>query len=157
MDPITIGSLIGVGKEIISRVWPDPQDQAEELRKLEELRQKGDLAHLDAHIKSLLGQLEINKIDASSGSKFQAWWRPAVGWVGAVSLALMYIPKAIVMTYIWTYQSVVILSKWGGEGAVIVPDFPDLGVSDIIGLLMSMLGIAAMRSYDKKQGTDTKK
>ena len=157
MDPVTIGSLIGVGKELIGRIWPDPQEQAEELRKLEELRQKGELSHLEAHVKSLVGQLEINKIDAASGSKFQSWWRPAVGWVGAVSLALMYIPKAIVMTYMWTYQSVVILSRWSGEVPVAVPEFPDLGVSDIIGLLMSMLGIAAMRSYDKKQGTDTRK
>jgi hypothetical protein len=37
-----------------------------------------------------------------------------------------------------------------------LPVFPDLGVSDIIGLLMSMLGVAAMRSYDKKNGIDSK-
>jgi len=152
-----LDSLVNVGIEIAKRVWPDPAQQAMQILKLEELRQKGDLAELDAQVKSLTGQLEINLADAKSTNWFQANWRPAIGWVGAVSLALTYIPKALVITYIWTYQSITLLSNWDGVAPMIIPEFPDLGVSDIIGLLMSMLGIAAMRSYDKKQGTDTKK
>jgi len=153
---IGVGALFEIGKDIIGRVWPDPQKQAEEVRKLEELRQKGDLAELEAHIKLLTAQAEINLADAKSGSLFQAGWRPGIGWIGAISLGLMYIPKALMMTYIWTVQALTILNSWDGEEALIIPAFPDLGVSDIIGLLMSMLGVAAMRSYDKKHKTDTK-
>lgn len=155
MDPVT--ALLGIGEAAIDKIWPDADEAEKRKLALASMAHAGNMANLEKEVKSIVGQLEINKIDSASGSKFQAWWRPAVGWVGAVSLALMYIPKAIVMTYIWTYQSIVILSRWNGEGEVIIPSFPDLGVSDIIGLLMSMLGIAAMRSYDKKQGTDTKK
>jgi len=39
---------------------------------------------------------------------------------------------------------------------LVVPTFPDLGVGDVVGLLMSMLGVAAMRSFDKVKSTDTK-
>ena len=155
LDPLS--AIFDAGKMIISRVWPDPAQQAEQLFKLEELKQKGDLAELSAHVQLLNGQLEINLEDAKSSNWFQANWRPAIGWVGAVSLALTYIPKALVITYIWTYQSITLLSNWDGVSLMVIPEFPDLGVSDIIGLLMSMLGIAAMRSYDKKQGIDTKK
>lgn len=154
IDPLT--AAFDIGKSIISRVWPDPKDQAEQLFKLEELKQRGDLASLNAHVIAMQGQMEINLADAKSGNKFQASWRPAIGWVGAISLALMYIPKSLVMTYIWTTQSLTILSGWDGVQDLIIPIFPDLGVSDIIGLIMSMLGVAAMRSYDKKHGTDTK-
>lgn len=78
MDPVTIGSLIGVGKELISRVWPDPQDQAEELRKLEELRQKADLAELQAYIQVMQARLSVIQAEASSEHFLTANWRPIV-------------------------------------------------------------------------------
>lgn len=154
LDPIT--ALLDIGTTIINKVWPDPAQQAEAQAKLQKLAQEGDLARIQAEVQLLLGQMEINKIDAASSNWFQSGWRPSIGWVGSLSLALMYIPKALVMTYIWTYQSITILAGWDGVSALAVPAFPDLGVSDIIGLLMSMLGVAAMRSYDKRHGTDSK-
>lgn len=153
-DPIS--ALFTIGSTLVDRLVADPNAKAEQLFALEKLRQEGDLSRMDAQVKLLLGQIEINKIDAQSKNWFQASWRPAIGWVGAVSLALMYIPKALVMTYIWTFQAVSILNGWDGISALVIPTFPDLGVSDIVGLIMSMLGVAAMRSYDKKNGTDTK-
>tara|TARA_R110000772_G_scaffold109646_4_gene212941 strand:- start:487 stop:963 length:477 start_codon:yes stop_codon:yes gene_type:complete len=154
LDPLT--AAFDIGKSILSRVWPDPKDQAEQLFKLEELRAAGDSEKLNAHVQAMAGQLKINLADANSGNAFQSGWRPAIGWVGAVSLALMYIPKALVITYIWTYQAIVTLNGWDGVSDLILPIFPDLGVSDIIGLIMSMLGVATLRSYDKGKGTDTK-
>jgi hypothetical protein len=154
-DPLT--AAFDIGKVLIGRIWPDPNQQAEQLFRLEELKQKGDLAQLNAMVQGMAGQIQINIEDAKSGNWFQSSWRPAIGWVGAISLALMYIPKALVMTYMWSYQSITILSAWDGVAALSVPAFPDLGVSDIIGLLMSMLGVAAMRSFDKKNGTQTDK
>ena len=89
------------------------------------------------------------------------------------SLGMAYIPKSIVITLVWFYQCYRILKETGGvivnkvaaEAVGAVPEitytlvplpvFPDLGTGDIIGLLGSMLGIAAMRSWDKKNGTET--
>lgn len=156
MSIAAITGLVEVGKGLIDKFFPDPAQKAEALFKLKELEKKGDLEDLKAYVTLMTGQIEINKIDAQSRSKFQSWWRPSIGWVGAISLALMYIPKALVMTYIWTYQALVILAGWDGISTLSIPSFPDLGVSDIIGLLMSMLGVAAMRSYDKTKNVDTK-
>lgn len=157
MDPVTIGGIFTLGEKLISRIWPDPQKQAEELRKLEELKQKGDLAELNSHVQLMLKQAEINLADAKSNNWFQAGWRPSIGWVGSISLALMYIPKAIMLTVIWSWQCISLLTAEAvNVASVVLPTFPDLGVTDIIGLLMSMLGVAAMRSHDKTKGVDTK-
>ena len=154
-DPIS--AAFDLGKIAIEKLFPDKTKRAEEMRKLEELRQNGDLARLNAHVQLMLKQAEINLADAKSGKWFQAGWRPAIGWVGALSLALMYIPKAIVMTAMWTWQCWATLTAESVDIAtVVLPVFPDLGVTDIIGLLMSMLGVAAMRSVDKKNGVDSK-
>lgn len=153
-DPLT--AAFDLGKIAIEKLWPDPTKQADELLKLSTLKQNGNLAQLNAHVQLMMGQLEINKEEAKSHNIFIAGWRPMVGWVGAISLALMYIPKAIVITVFWCYQVYLTLHS---PGVIVpgLPPFPDLGTGDIIGLLMSILGVGAMRSWDKKNGTDTKK
>lgn len=155
IDPLT--AAFSLGEAAIERIWPDETKRAEEMRKLEELRQNGDIARLEAQVQLLLKQAEINLADANSGYRFQAWWRPAVGWVGAISLFCMYIPKAIVITYIWSYQAFTVLERWDGTGNLAMPLFPDLGATDMIALIGSLLGIAAMRSHDKVKGVASKK
>lgn len=104
------------------------------------------------------GQIDTNKIEAAHPSRFVAGWRPMAGWVAAISLGMAYIPKAIMMTGIWSYQAIVIISQWNGITAPpAIPEFPDLGVTDLIGLLMALLGLAGVRSYDKTKEVDTKR
>lgn len=158
MSLTSIDSIFGFGQSVIERIWPDANKRAEEMRKLEELRQSGDLARLDAHVKLLLGQLRINEKEAEHKSIFVAGWRPMVGWVGASGLAIAFIPKAIVVTGMWTYQAYIILSAWNGLGEPpALPPYPDLGMTDLIGILGGILGIGGMRSFDKSKGTQTDK
>lgn len=156
MSVLVLDTLLEAGLALADRVWPNPKDKAKAQKELLELHQQGDLAKLQAHITLMQSQAEINLADAKSGSFFQAGWRPAIGWVGALCLALTYIPKALVLTYVWTKQTLIIMSKWDGAAELIIPAFPPLGVADIIGLLTSMLGIAALRTYEKQQKIDTK-
>lgn len=76
MDPVTISSLIGVGKSLISRIWPDPNEQAEQLHKLSELEQKSDLAELQAFVQVLQGRMAIIQTEARSEHWITANWRP---------------------------------------------------------------------------------
>lgn len=157
MSILGVDDILETGLAIADRIWPDPTKKAEEQRKLLELHQNGDLAKLNSHVSLMLKQAEINLADSKSGSFFQAGWRPAAGWVGVISLFCMYVPKAIVMTYIWSYQALTILSRWDGTGNMVLPAFPNLGATDIIGLLGSLLGVAVMRTYEKKSGINTRK
>ena len=94
----------------------------------------------------LLAQMEINKIEAASTSGFKSNWRPAIGWTGAISLAMMYWPKAVITMVIWTLACI----KAGG-----LTPFPDLGLTDLVGILGPMLGIAGMRTAEKFKGVAT--
>lgn len=88
-------------------------------------------------------QSEINKLEASSSSMFVAGWRPAIGWVCAFSLALYYPIRVIVGMTMW------IRLAWGMDT---LPTMPEMGVGDIIGLTMSLLGMSGIRTYEKKEG-----
>jgi hypothetical protein len=106
----------------------------------------------------MMGQVETNKTEAAHPSRFVAGWRPFIGWVGGVSLGMVYIPKALVLTLAWAYQAWVVMSAWNGTGPVpVLPPYPDLGVTDLLGLLGSMLGFGVLRSYDKTKEVDTKR
>jgi hypothetical protein len=153
-DPLT--AAFELGKVAIEKIWPDPAKRAEELLKLEKLKQDGQLAELNAHVQLMVGQISINAEEAKHPNWFIAGWRPGVGWVGVISLFFMYIPKAIVMTGFWCYQVYLTLSAEVGIIVPSLPMFPDLGTGDIIGLLLSILGVGAMRSYEKKIGVETK-
>ena len=72
-----------------------------------------------------MGQLEINKTEAQHKSIFVSGWRPFIGWVGGFGLAYAAIFHPFLI-YIF-------------------------GVLSALG----MLGIGAMRSFDKVKGTQT--
>lgn len=140
IDPLT--SILNVGQSVIERIWPDANKRAEEMRKLEELRQKGDLALLEAHVKMLTGQLDINRTEAQHASIFVAGWRPFVGWICGFALAYVAIIEPLMR-----FASVMA----GYEG-----EFPVIDTSLTMQVLLGMLGIGAMRSLDKFNRVDTK-
>ncbi len=143
-DITGIGSVLDFGGKLIDRLWPDPAQRAAAQQKLAELHESGNLAALAAETGLAQGQLDINKVEAASPNMFIAGWRPAVGWVGVVSLALVYWPRAIVLCVVWCLQAYGAL-KTGGP----LPVYPDLGLTDIIGLLASLLGMGGLRSIEK--------
>ena len=78
--------LVEIGARLIDKVLPDPAAKAQAQLDLMKLAQSGELAQLDADLKLALGQLEVNKAEAESGSLLVGGWRPAVGWICASGL-----------------------------------------------------------------------
>tara|TARA_B100000900_G_C20004679_1_gene483199 strand:+ start:44 stop:430 length:387 start_codon:yes stop_codon:yes gene_type:complete len=103
--------------------------------------QKAKLAHelatmADKHAQALaLAQIKVNQEEAK-GNWFQSSWRPLIGWICGLSLAINYLISPIC----------------AGFGIVI----PQADMSVMMPLLLGMLGIAGMRSVDKAFKTDTK-
>ena len=123
-----IGDIITGVKDVISEVIidKDKRDQINlELKKLEDQAQ----ARLDAQV---TGQIEVNKVEAASSSVFVAGWRPFVGWVGGVGLAM---------------QSIVLPLAAQFTGRMYNMDTELLVLT-----LGSMLGIGGMRTYEKTKG-----
>jgi len=149
MDLNPFSSIIELGQSVIERIWPDANTRAIEMRKLKELEQKGDLAELQAHVQRMVGQLGVNKVEASHPSIFVAGWRPFIGWVGGLSLAYAGILHPL-LAWLWTA-----LQAMGYITAGVTA--PPLIASGILGTIVTgMLGIGTMRSYDKTKGIDSK-
>jgi hypothetical protein len=108
---------------------------------IEDKDQKARLAHdvatmAQKHAQELAKyQLEVNKTEAAHKSMFVAGWRPSVGWVCCLGLASNYIviPMA---------NFVLVIS---GSSVTV----PSLDLSGMMPVLMGMLGLGAMRSYEK--------
>lgn len=146
IDPVS--ALFDVGKSVIERIWPDPVKQAEEIRKLEEMRQTGDLERMNAQVRLLTGQMAINAKEAEHKSVFVAGWRPWIGWVGGMSLAYQFLIYPLFL-WLWALASLAFTIPEGFEP-------PPLPVADdLYTIVLGMLGIGAMRSYDKSKGTAT--
>lgn len=98
----------------------------------------------------MVGQLKVNQTEARHGSIFVAGWRPFIGWTGGIALAYQFILYPL-MIWSWAY-----LQSQG----IISPDIahpPMLDTSALFAMITGMLGIGAMRSYDKVNKVDTKK
>lgn len=139
-DPIS--AVLSIGESLITRLFPDPKQQAEERLKMTKMAQDGKLAELNAHVQLMLAQIEVNKEQAKHKSLFVAGARPAVIWLCAVGLGFTAVIHPL-LTWAWAFI--------GMDGQP--PEPLDLGYMTPI--LSGLLGLGAMRSYDKKQGTQT--
>ena len=142
LDITGIGAIADLATTVVNKFWPDKTEE--------------EKAQLAAQLTVIQGQLDANKAEATNTNWFVSGWRPGVGWVCVAALAMCYIPKALVLTIIWTWQCIVLLSAWHGSGALALPAYPDLGITDLIGLLMSMLGLGGMRMVEKLNGVAAK-
>ena len=143
-----LDALLDAGKMALERIWPDPSKRAEQLERLERLRQEGDTARMNAEVSLLLSQVELNKTEAQHPSTFVAGWRPAIGWVCAISLFTYYVPYCVAAVGIWLYQCI--------EHSALLPR-PDLAIADLIGLISAMLGVSIPRTFEKIKDVATVK
>ena len=108
---------------------------------IEDKDAKNALAHeistmAERHAQELAkGQLEVNKVEAASSNMFVAGWRPAVGWVTVIGMASNYILIPM------------------GNFALAIADseitIPLLQMSEMMPVLLGMLGLGTMRSVEK--------
>ena len=108
---------------------------------IEDKDQKNALAHeiatlaqKEAHKNAAL-QLEVNKIEAAHASIFVSGWRPALGWVCTLGMFGNFITipfSNFVLALI--------------EVDVVIPLVP---LETMMPVLMGMLGLGAMRSFEK--------
>jgi hypothetical protein len=129
MNPLLIAPLMEIGKGIISRVWPDPERQAEANRRLIELQQAGDLKQLEADLQLALGQININAAEAASEKLFKSGWRPFVGWVCGAGLLYQLLLRPVL----------------NGMGA----HMPPIEMEALNTLLFGLLGLGAYRTVEK--------
>jgi len=77
-------------------------------------------------------QVEINKIEAGHRSIFVAGWRPMIGWICASALGWGWI-IAPTLQFMFPERTL-----------------PAIEIGEAISLIMAMLGMGALRTYEKK-------
>jgi hypothetical protein len=139
MDITGIGSVFDFGSKVIDKLFPDKTEAERVKLELFKAQQAGELAELTAQWDNAKGQLAVNQAEASSGNAFSSSWRPFIGWTCGVAFAYKFVVAPF---------AVLILTAVGHPLALPVLDF-----SEMMPLLFGMLGLGAMRSYDKRVGT----
>jgi len=124
-----IPALLPIIGDVIGRFLPEDKEAAARAKQEIEQQLTNHLAQID------LTQLEINKVEASHRSIFVAGWRPFIGWTSGLALAYTYVIQPI---------AVFIL---GQAGYLIV--LPTLSMSEMMPVLMGMLGLGGLRTFEK--------
>ncbi|MDC3347444.1 holin family protein [bacterium] len=111
---------------------------------IEDKDAKNALAHeistmAERHAQELAkGQLEVNKVEAAHKNMFVAGWRPAVGWVCVAGMAGNFI--------------IIPMTNFGLALANSTVAIPLIALSEMMPVLMGMLGLGAMRTVEKAKG-----
>jgi Holin of 3TMs, for gene-transfer release len=134
MDPIT--AILGIGNKLIDHFFPDANQAAAAKLELLKMQQSGDL-------QVMASQMEINKIEAQNPSLFVSGWRPFIGWVCGISL---------------TYAAIIEpVSRFLAKVAFnYIGEFPVIDTTLTLQILLGLLGLAGMRSWEKKEGVAAK-
>jgi hypothetical protein len=126
-----IDQLIAPVSKLLDKIIPD----ADERNRL--AFEISTLAEKQAH-EIAKAQIAVNEREASHQSLFVSGWRPAVGWICCIGLGCNYL-------FIPVANFVLVVS--GSDITV-----PALDLSEIMPVLLGMLGLDGLRSWEKTRG-----
>ena len=142
-DITGIGTVFEFAGKVIDKIFPN-KDEAEKAKlAMFQLQQQGEMQQIQNEFQLNVEQIKVNAVEAASGSKFVAGWRPFIGWICGFSLAYNYI---VFPLYAYTAKLI----------SASAPAMPSLDNGELISLLLAILGIGAMRTYEKYNKVDTK-
>ena len=122
-DPVT--GVVDLASTIINKIWPD--------------KSEAEKQQLAAAVALVNGQLAINQAEASSPSMFVAGWRPFIGWVCGSACAWNWLGLSVAK-----FVALLAFSK--------VLDIHPADVSEMMPVLMGMLGLGSLRTFEKLKG-----
>jgi len=126
-----LSALIGPISALLDKFIPD-----------KDLREKlsHDIATMaEKHTQEqVMAQIEVNKVEAAHRNMFVAGWRPAIGWICALGMAGNFLVIPFVNMGL----------ELTGTDVLI----PMIQLAEMMPVLMGMLGLGAMRSFEKAKG-----
>jgi hypothetical protein len=130
MLPI-VATLLPIVNKVLDLI-PDPNAK-------QKAQMEMQAALLEMSAKQAEQQSKINEVEAQHSSLFVAGWRPMIGWTCAFAFAFIYVVGPIVV--------------WIGAGFGYAIKPPRFDADALLSLTLGMLGLGALRSYDKAKGT----
>lgn len=99
---------------------------------------------MELDFKTISDQIAVNLQEAKSDKLWVSGWRPFVGWVCGSALAWQFVIQPFLVFFIAWYE-------WQ------LPPLPALDTGSLMALLMGMLGLGGMRTYEKLNGAQSNK
>lgn len=122
-----IGDAVAAGLKVLDKFIPDPAAKA-----LAEAELRDSLQAWDAQ------QNTVNEVEAAHRSIFVAGWRPFIGWVCGLAFAYHFILQPMLSFF---------MAALGKTFPV-----PSFDVATLTTVLMGMLGLGGLRTYEKIKG-----
>lgn len=126
LDPITAG--IALASTVVNKIWPD--------------KTEAEKQQLAAAVAMVQGQLDINRAEAANPKVFVSGWRPFIGWVCGMAFAWNWIGLPVVKLALAYYGTPISVSP--------------ADLSEMMPVLLGMLGLGGLRTYEKVNGVAAK-
>ena len=117
---------------LIDKLFTSDDERMTAKLKVLELEKSGELA-----------QIGVNTQEAKHTSLFVAGWRPFIGWVCGLAFAWTFLVYPMLQFAILSFGIPVDLSL-----------LPIMDLSEMMPVLLGMLGLGAMRSYERRNGVE---
>lgn len=137
MIPALLTVLSPIIGKVLDRI-PNAGEREKARLELELQLKANELEIMKVFSLSDAGQVEINKIEAGSEDKFKSYWRPAMAWICVSAYAWQYVIQPVVLFGVTAF----------GHPFVA----PILDISEMSAVLMGLLGLAGLRSFEKTKG-----
>ena len=131
---IDVGSMAKGITDLLQSKIPTPLDKNKEM----ELQAQLNTMIVTAMQQSDQNQTAVNLADANSGSKFRAWWRPALAWMCVFGIGWSTIIKSLI--------------EWIGVISGHPVTLPAFDTSSLTTMLVGLLGLGTMRTVEKIKG-----
>jgi hypothetical protein len=128
MDITGLGAVSDLVNTAINQIWPNKTEQEKQ--------------QLAAAVMVVQGQIDINKAEASNPSVFVSGWRPFIGWVCGAACAWNWIGLPV--------------AKMALTIAGHPLDLAPANLTEMLPVLMGMLGLGGLRTIEKMNGVAAK-
>jgi hypothetical protein len=125
-------ALIGPVTGLLDKVIEDKDQKAKLAHEIATMAEK------QAH-EAAMAQVEVNKAEAKHSSIFVAGWRPFIGWTCGVALCYHFVANPIILFGV-------------AAAGLTIPALPEFDMSSLMTVLMGMLGLGGLRTFEKTKG-----
>ena len=131
MLPGLIPGLLPVLGDVLDRFFPNKEEKAKAQREI--------ASRLTEHLaKDDIAQIQVNQQEAIHRNLFVAGWRPFLGWSCGLALFYTYLAQPVI-TFVLVQQGQYI-------------DLPPVDLGAMMPVLLGMLGLGGLRSWEKAKG-----
>ena len=124
-------SILPVVGDVLDRFFPNKEEKAKAAREIE--------ARLSEHLAQIdVAQIRVNEKEASHRNIFVSGWRPFIGWSCGLALFYTYLAQPV-FTFILIQRGQYV-------------DLPPVDLGAMMPVLLGMLGLGGLRSWEKSKG-----